>query len=984
MKGAQWLKQGLKGLAARTPRQQPALPPPSAWAAPELPPVPAPGPDTAPLASWLEEMASVAGAVNAEADKAQARPWFAGRLRDLLPHVEYLQHSGDEHFALLQKFIAAVIQGVEGTEVLRSLGVHQRVLLALTADGRRSDLLLVLADLQDNGRSYRTEASADPQASGRPAAAPGYLGLLSEPMDSRLLSLAPVDLPLKTHLTRFEWAKQGRLAIAAWAYLPGIDPADCELQAELTQESAPAVALAVHRGDDPRIDALAADRFRSYAGGAFTIEVDTSALPGAQEPGASHWFLQLTLRSGDFAVSDRVRVRNQDLVPRRLPVGASVDGRTRVIGLMDADQGLRLKTVRYSCAASTVHVDGNALTVGFGRPGDVVPSALYLEADGENAQEFRQEANGPTFTLHMPDTSVPSRREERWTLKALLPNGRTEPVAWTGSGADLSVASDPSAALRMECTGYGYLQVSHRPERLTLSSARMPDGGDTLVLEGHAGGGRNDAGVPTLSLLTARNEVRTSSTRWLDDAGRFQAEFPLSQDKWGHGPSALEPGHYRIVYHLPEERGGGAARVPALGDLLTVLPLQLGHELMHLELVGEGNEQDLVLRVAAPRTPDERTALRRSQAIAHYAQTAEPVNSEAVLFESFDGKSSSDSGRAISDVLGQRIPGLQRYWTVADFSVPVPPGCTPVLRESPQWFTLLATAGYLVNNNNFPHYFRKRPGQFYLQTWHGTPLKRVGADTPIAGTTASYRALIAREAAAWDMLLAQNEFAADTLAAAFGYRGEPAVFGYPRNDALAADTAPARRAEARRRLGIEDGRTVLLYVPTWRDAATNPYLDFEAAAAGLGEDYMLLYRGHHKIAGKRKTTGQDLYVDVTPHPEINDLYLAADLLVTDYSSAMFDFCVTGKPMYFLVPDLARYRDSERGFYFDFEAEAPGPLVETTEELVAVIKGGEAERRTSRGRYREFACRYTPADDGSAAIRVVAAVWGLTAGHGVHE
>ncbi|MCC3271143.1 CDP-glycerol glycerophosphotransferase family protein [Arthrobacter zhangbolii] len=886
---------------------------------------------------------------------------------------------------LLQKFIAAVIQGVGGTEVLRSLGVHQRVLLSLTADGRRGDLLLVLADLQDNGRSYRTEATSDPQVAGSRAAAPGYLVLLSEPIDSRLLSLGAVDLPVKAQLTRFEWAEQGTLTIGAWAYLPGINPADCELRVELRQqESATAVALAVTRGTDQRVDTTAADRFRSYAGAAFTVEVDTPALPGVQESGrSSEWFFHVTLLSEDFTASDRIRVRNQDLVPRRLPVGASLNARTRAIALMDADKGLRLKTIRYSCAASTVHVEGNVVTVGFGRTGDVVPAALYLEAEGENAQEFRQEANEPTFTLHMSRDEVPGNQEKRWTVKALLPNGRTVPVGWAGSGSDLSAVSAPSAALRMECTGYGYLQVSLRPLRLTLSSARMVDGAGTVILEGQTGGGygHKDAAVPMLMLLTARNEVRASSARWLDNAGRFQAEFPLVQDRWGYGESALEPGHYRVLHRIPEECGGGVARVPALGGLLTSLPLHLGHDLMHLELVGEGNEQDLVLRVAAPRNPDDRTALRRSQAIADYAQTADPVDSEIVLFESFDGKSSSDSGRAISNVLGERIPRLQRYWTIADFSVPVPPGCTPVLRESPEWFKLLATAGYLVNNNNFPHYFRKRPGQFYLQTWHGTPLKRVGTDTPIAGTTASYRALISREGAVWDMLLAQNEFAADTLAAAFGYRGEPAVFGYPRNDALAADTAPARRAEARRRLGIESGKKVLLYVPTWRDNrdAANPYLDFEAAAAGLGEDYLMLYRGHHKIAGKRKTTGQDFYLDVTAHPEINDLYLAADLLVTDYSSAMFDFCVTGKPMYFLTPDLARYRDSERGFYIDLETEAPGPLVETTEELVAAIRAAEAAAEPYRSRHRKFTLRYLTADDGAAAIRVVNAVWSLTEG-----
>ncbi|KAD4007147.1 hypothetical protein GD627_06170 [Arthrobacter yangruifuii] len=987
MKSTRWLKRGMKGLLQRaeaTAAAGPAPvvdlgePAPAVWPAPEA--VPAPVRDPAALGRWLEELRSHAAVVDSDAPETAARQWYAQRLIELMPHVEALQHSGDEHFALLQKFVSTVVQGTDGQEVLAAVGVHERVMLALTAEGRRSDLLVVLADLQDHGRSYPTAPTTDATAAGQLAAEPGYLPLLPGPVEPGLLSLAPVDLPVTARLTRFEWAGDGILIIGGWAFLPGLDPEECDLDLELRQQGAGAVtALAVRREQDPGIDTAAADRWRSYAAAGFSVSVDTRTLAGLGQPGgAGEWSLQVTLRTGGgFSASDVVRIRDIDRVPRRFPVGPPVSTRTRVIGLMDAAQGLRLKTVRYSCAASICEVEGSTVTVGFADPDDVLPLALYLEAPGESRLEFRRETSGTRFTVDASPltAAVPAGgKEKRWTLQALLPNGRTEPVGWAGSGTGLADVSDPSAALRAECTGYGYLQLSLRTERVTLSQARTD--GAALILEGWVDRlpGSPAPVLPELMLRTARNEVLPSSTCWLDESGRFQTVFPLLQDKWGYGVSALEQGHYRVLRYTG---GAATARVPALGHLLTDLPLHFQHELLSLEMVGEGNEQDLVLRVGVPRTTAEQTVLARSRAVAAYSQTAEPVDSGVVLFETFDGKSCSDSGRGISDCLGDRAPELQRFWTVADFSVPVPAGCIPVLRESAAWFRLLATAGYLVNNNNFPHYFRKRPGQFYLQTWHGTPLKRVGADTPIAGTTASYRALIAREAASWDILLTQNEFAAETLAAAFSYWGEPAVFGYPRNDALAAATAFTRRAEARQRLGIADGRQVLLYVPTWRDngGSANPYLDFETATAGLGEDYVLLYRGHHKFAARRKTTGQNHYVDVTAYPEINDLYLAADLLVTDYSSAMFDFCVTGKPMYFLTPDLTQYRDSERGFYFDFESQAPGPLVVTTEDLVTAILDNAAARTSYAGRYRDFVHRYAPADDGAAAARVVDAVWG---------
>ncbi|WP_341394778.1 CDP-glycerol glycerophosphotransferase family protein [Arthrobacter sp. G119Y2] len=951
------------------------------WTAPEVESVPLPASDSAAVRRWLDDVFVAAAVMRSEAPTAEAQQWYGRRLADLLSHVEYIQHSDQDRFDVLRNGVSAMLAAA-GPGVLQTMDVHQRVLLSLTRDGRRGDVLLVLTELQDEGRSYLTAPTPDLTAAGALTAVPGYLPLLSEPVEPSLLNLSAVDLPVTARLTRFVWAADGLLTIGGWAYLPGVDPADCVLEVGLRpQGSSVVTALAVRREQDQRVDAVAADRCRSYSGAAFTASVDPRTLQGLQPGGAKEWAVQVTLRVGAFSASDLIRTRDTDLVPRRLPVAGTASDRTRVIGVMDAADGLRLKAVRYSCLASSLKVAGQTVRVGFGESGGVVPDALYLDSPGGPRLEFRRETGGTRFTIDTASAAgeLPAgAREKRWTVQALLPNGRVEPAGWAGSGTDLAAASEQTAALRAECTGYGYLQLSLRAQRLSVSRAELIDEAGLLVLEGRLGWipGRPDPEVPELLLTTARNEVRSSSSRWLDETGRFRTEFSLVQNKWGHGESALETGHYRILRAWTDATGEvRTARVQALGRLLGELPARMPHKLMGLELVGEGNEQDLVLRVSAPGTADQRSARGRQLAIAGYTASEAPVDPETVLFETFDGKSCSDSGRAISDALGDRRPDLHRFWAVADYSVQVPPNCTPVLRESPEWFRLLATAGYLVNNNNFPHYFRKRPGQFYLQTWHGTPLKRIGLDTPVSGSTASYRALIQREAAAWDMLLAQNEFAAETLAAAFGYQGEPAVFGYPRNDVLTTD-ASSRRAESRGRLGIAADRKVLLYMPTWRDngAGADPYLDFEAAAEQLGPEYALLYRGHHKIAGRRKTTGQDLYLDVTTHPEVNDLYLAADLLVTDYSSAMFDFSVTGKPIYFLTPDLARYRDSERGFYFDFEAQAPGPLASDTDGLAASVLAAEAEKEPYVSRYREFVCRYAPLEDGIAAHRVAGAIW----------
>src|SRR5699024_5843969 len=127
--------------------------------------------------------------------------------------------------------------------------------------------------------------------------------------------------------------------------------------------------------------------------------------------------------------------------------------------------------------------------------------------------------------------------------------------------------------------------------------------------------------------------------------------------------------------------------------------------------------------------------------------------------------------------------------------------------------------------------------------------------------------------------------------------------------------------------------------------------------------------------GNKIKMASDIATDDSRYPDINDLYLAADALVTDYSSVMFDFVNTGKPIYFLAPDLVEYRDSTRGFYFDFEAEAPGPIVSSTEELIAVMKRPKRTIGDLDRRYEEFLRKYAPLDDGAAAHRLIENLFG---------
>jgi CDP-glycerol glycerophosphotransferase len=211
---------------------------------------------------------------------------------------------------------------------------------------------------------------------------------------------------------------------------------------------------------------------------------------------------------------------------------------------------------------------------------------------------------------------------------------------------------------------------------------------------------------------------------------------------------------------------------------------------------------------------------------------------------------------------------------------------------------------------------------------------------------------------------------------AFRYDGEMLESGYPRNDLLARPDA-ARATRVRTLLGIPEGKKVVLYAPTWRDdqARAGGYrmelqLDLDAARQALGDDHVLLVRGHFNLGGGIEGADGEFTIDVSRYPDIAELYLIADVMITDYSSVMFDYAVTGRPQLFFTYDLERYRDQLRGFYFDFEAEAPGPLCHTSQELIEAIGDAESAAPGYQERYQAFREKFCAWDDGHAAARAV--------------
>lgn len=354
-----------------------------------------------------------------------------------------------------------------------------------------------------------------------------------------------------------------------------------------------------------------------------------------------------------------------------------------------------------------------------------------------------------------------------------------------------------------------------------------------------------------------------------------------------------------------------------------------------------------------------------------------------VMFESWRGRY-ADSPQALSQQLKILHPNLKQLWTVVEGTV-LPDYCVPLPRHSPSYFRHLLTSDYLITNDIVTKHLIKGRGVTYLQAWHGTPLKKVGFDETkktYPGAEKHHKRMI-RDIAKWDYLVSPSPECTSIFRSAFRYEGEILETGYPRNDVLKSENASAIRDSVRTQLGILPDECVVLYAPTWRDdsKSTNGRfqdprnINFGVLGSLVPEGTVFLSRMHSVVESHPLTAGSgNIRVqNVSTYPDIADLYLAADILVSDYSSAIYDFAVTGKPIILYAYDLLEYSESTRGLYFDYIQWAPGPIVISTEELAEAINHAHEYRAEVQLKYQNFQQRFCPWEDGQASQRVLNAL-----------
>ena len=381
-----------------------------------------------------------------------------------------------------------------------------------------------------------------------------------------------------------------------------------------------------------------------------------------------------------------------------------------------------------------------------------------------------------------------------------------------------------------------------------------------------------------------------------------------------------------------------------------------------------------------------------------------------LIFESNLGRNYSGNPRAIYEEMLRRgwDKELQICWLFTEPKKQSVPGNVTLLqRESLPTLMKMHRASIWVTDTRQPTYIVKNPNTYYMMTWHGTPLKKLALDlydyieaasvrnskageqkenlsvdslhddrkktdnTALKKTLDRQRKQWLRDSGQWNCLLAQNETAAELFRGCFWYQGEILCEGYPRNDVLARipDEQVASENE-------EECKRTILYAPTWREYESNgvcdsrfePPIDFDRLYEVLKEETTdLIIKYHYYVKDKPDFTKYNGVIR-DDERDIAELYPLCDMMITDYSSTMFDYAVLKRPMVFFAYDLERY-EQENGFYFDYKKLVPGPFVRTQEELFDALR-----RDFDFDEYTEkqavFYERFASADDGDASAKAV--------------
>lgn len=364
-----------------------------------------------------------------------------------------------------------------------------------------------------------------------------------------------------------------------------------------------------------------------------------------------------------------------------------------------------------------------------------------------------------------------------------------------------------------------------------------------------------------------------------------------------------------------------------------------------------------------------------------------PIQENTVLYESFLGKNYSDSPKAIFKYLLENEPNKWKHiWVLNNQDIVKNEeefkhkNVKIIKRFSWKYFYYVTLSKYFVLNMRQPKWLYKKEEQVILSTWHGTPLKRLVFDMEnVTSANKNYKKDFYNQSRKWDYLIAANQYSQEIFESAFMYpKNQILTYGYPRNDILTNHSVEYKN-EVKEKLDLPKSKKVILYAPTWRDDefhSAGKYkfklqLDLQRMKEEFGNDYVIILRMHYFISDNMDLTGFEGFAyDYSKYNDINDLYIASDLLITDYSSVFFDYANLRKPILFFTYDIEKYQSMLRGFYIDVYNDLPGPLLLSNDALFDALNNIESVNDEYKQKYEKFYRTYCNLEDGNATKRVV--------------
>ena len=774
------------------------------------------------------------------------------------------------------------------------------------------------------------------------------------------------------------WVGQSTFELTGWAYERGSGSNDVVPVVTIRCRN-PRTRKRIEVPATMRYDSGANLRARlipvDYGNFAFHATLDLGALLSA--PSAEEWHVSVKVDSGDRVVTGTFRSRAKSATAGYLV--ARTVGDRQLLPRWNPKTGLSFRVRRPKALAEAVDFDKDLVTVTVRAPRFAVEHGALISENGALAMEvtdlgegrYRLEASIPAPVSSATNDYPAAEPEEAGNAESTNPEdlGVSLPVLdhrleiTDAAGDKVVVASTlderdtQPGSMRYAYSGLdSALTIRDTPAMLLVEQVELVAEPFSLHYTGRVLG---DVTGASLVLTGPRQDLAVDLKV---DGERFTAAAPLLISAWGRAPLPPQTGSYVLRGRTAD---GAWFRVGASSGLIHQTPILATGEWLKVR-VGVTAGRRVSALLTAPL--DDRLLGDYQQArlkAEYHARTFEPQ--EAIYFESFNGRIATCNPHALDREVARRFPELKRYWGVLDLSVAVPEGAIPVLKGTREWWEARSTCRYVIVNEWIRQKFKHQPFQVVLQTWHGSMFKRIGLDRP--NFSKDEQLFLSLERGKWDILLSQNTHSTEIFRSAYSWDKPIWEEGYPRNDAMSASTGEPTREL----LGIRPDQRAILYAPTWRDDHEEymvDFLDLPAMAAELGDGYVILLRGHSRTLRAGGNVRVPGVIDVTSYPDVTELFLAADALITDYSSVMFDYSVTGRPIIFFVPDLAKYRDKTRGVYFDLVELAPGPVLFAQEDVVAAIRSAETDAPRYFDNYLAWRKKFNAHDDGHSAERVI--------------